>query len=111
MHMDALQPPSLKKPRPHRLVVNVDTETRDTLRALAFASGQSVSFVSAECLSLLSPTLRPVVEAMAKLKTAPAEAMADLSRHAGVLVELAEAAVNDARSLGMPVPPSSNTGG
>lgn len=107
-HMDAQFTP--RPPRPHRIVINVDAETLQALKALAYAGDTSVSSVSAECLRMLLPTLRPVMESIAHLRTAPADALEKLSTHAEAVAVLAEQAVSeirDARGLG---PPSCNTG-
>lgn len=111
-HMDTHNPPQSRRARPHRIVVNVDTDTLQALRVLAFAGETSMSSVASEALRMLLPTLRPVIEAMAEIRTAPAAAMEKLSTHAEAVADLAHRAVSDIRKArGKPAPPSSNTGG
>lgn len=105
--------PHTRRARPHRIVVNVDSETLQGLRALAYAGETSLSFVASDALRLLLPTIRPVVEAMAEIRTAPAVAMEKLSLQADAVAEMARGVVHDMRSAQRcgPTLPSSNTGG
>lgn len=110
--MDTPIPPlPSRRPRPHRINVNIDDETLQTLRALAYAGGTSMSSTAADALMLLLPVLRPAVESMEKLRTAPVEAMERLSLHAEHVAALADGAVREIRALRGLAPPSSNTGG
>jgi hypothetical protein len=97
-------------PRPHRVIINVDADTREALRALAYASGLSLSAVAAETLRMLLPTIRPVMEAIGELRTAPGQAMEKLSAHAQDLADLAQATVEEIRASSALRPPSCNTG-
>lgn len=113
-HMDAQQHPPTRTPRPHRLMVNLDTETRDALRSLAFTAGVSQSNVAADALRMLVPMMAPVINAIAKAKEQPHVAMAELVAQAELVETLAKGALRDARGLSKGLgkaPPSSNTGG
>jgi hypothetical protein len=96
-------------------MVNLDTETRDALRSLAFTAGVSQSNVAADALRMLVPMMAPVVNAMAKVKQAPHQAMADLAAHAELVDMQAQKMLKDvrqaAREAVAKTPPSSNTGG
>lgn len=110
--MDTHIPPTHGyRARPHRVNVNIDDETLQTLRALAYASGTSMSGTASDALRLLLPVLRPVVESMERLRTAPIEAMERLSTHAEHVAAMADDAVREIRALKGLAPPSSNTGG
>lgn len=95
-------------------MVNLDDETREALRAMAYAAGVSQSQVAADALRLLVPTIAPITKAMAHLRTSPQRAMAELASHAAIVEEQALAAIREAKRLGAggrKAPPSSNTGG
>ncbi len=99
-------------PRNVRIIVNVDQPTAEAVAYLAYISGQSKSAVVAECLGMLMPVLKPVLEDVHKARARPAQAMAIFLSRAQVLEEVAAdtiAAVREA--AGKPAPPSSNTGG
>lgn len=114
-HMDAPQAPLARVPRPHRVMVNIDTETRDALRALAFTVGESQSQVAADALRLLVPMMKPVASAIGKLKEHPHAAMAELAAHAELVSQQTKQVLRDvkrtARQMAPKAPPSSNTGG
>lgn len=109
--MDAPNTPP-KVPRPYRLMVNIDAETYEGLRALSAVSGMSRSAVAADALRMLMPTLEPLVRAIGKLRTEPHRAMAELAQSAEVAGEYARETIEEVRRMsgGVP-PPSSNTGG
>jgi hypothetical protein len=88
-------------------MVNVDDDTRDMLRALAYASGDSMSGAAAECLRTIIPVMAPVVDILRQARTAPAEALQRMTAHAEAVAEMAREVVAEARRT----PPSSNTGG
>jgi hypothetical protein len=109
--MDSLNTPH--SPRPHRVIINVDAETLDALRALAYSARMSVSAVGADCLRMLLPTLRPVMEAMAQMRTAPAQALEKLSAHAEDVARMAQEVVDGIKAevAAEHSPPLGNTGG
>jgi len=110
-HMSTLNTPRTRPLRPRRVMVNLDQDTYQAMRALAYAGEMSLSSVAAEALRLLVPTIRPVVEAMAELRTAPVLAMEKLSLHAEAVAHMADQVVVGLRKQQRPAPPSSNTGG
>lgn len=110
-HMSTLNTPPLTRPlRPRRVMINIDVDTWQALHALAYASESSLSLVASEVLRLLVPTVQPVVEAMAELRTAPRVAMEKLSLHAEAVAHMADEVVDEMRKQRRATPPSSNTG-
>lgn len=103
-----------RPPRPYRLMVNLDAETRDALRAMSAASGVSQSYVAADALRLLVPMMRPVTDAIGKLREQPQQAMQEIAAHAELMGQQAKAVISEVRAAARrqpKAPPSSNTGG
>lgn len=72
MLMDAQNSPP--PPRPHRIVVNVDTVTLQAINDIAAMMRQSRSAVVAEVLQTFAPAFQPMARAIEVAKTKPAEA-------------------------------------
>lgn len=96
-------------------MVNLDTETRDALRALAFSARMSQSEVAADALRSLLPIMEPFMGAIGKLKEQPHLALAEMAMHAETVAAQAKGMIRDAkrsaRQARPKTPPSSNTGG
>jgi hypothetical protein len=92
-------------------MVNVDAETAEALRSLAFVAGMSRSAVAADALRMLLPTIAPVLQAIGKARTEPHEALAKLAELAKFSADQAELMLEDIRLERQKLPPSSNTGG
>lgn len=96
-------------------MVNLDTETRDALRALAFSAHMSQSEVAADALRTLVPMLQPYMGAIGKLKEQPHIALAEMASHAELVTAQAKGFIREAkrtaRQMAPKAPPSSNTGG
>lgn len=81
------------------------------LDAMAYASGMSRSGLAAFVMQQMLPVVEPVTRVIAEARTAPAEALRQLSTHAELVAQRAESLVQEIRREAARTPPSSNTGG
>lgn len=94
-------PPAPARSRPHRLIVNLDAETFEGIKALAAVSGMSRSATAAMALEALVPMVRPIVAAMAVARSAPGAALEKLSQHAAMVAEQSDAMLKEIRAAAL----------